>query len=91
MMPGIEFICGCQTKDIVTRENIKTMDMITFDDEGFLICSIHRQRRKGWRSIPTHDGSSNICFRGEFFGHDPLHVEGALIFGEELPQKTVKI
>jgi hypothetical protein len=57
----VTFICGCETKEIIARENIKTMDMVEFDTEGFLICAIHHQRRYG--VALTADAPRSEAFR----------------------------
>jgi hypothetical protein len=76
----VTFICGCETKEIIARENIKTMDMVEFDTEGFLICAIHHQRRYGWRSLPTLPGLK----LSDWSYHDwtPREIEAWLVFGE---------
>lgn len=86
----VDFICGCQTKEILSRENIKTMDMVTFDDEGFLVCAVHHQRRYGWRSIPNVRGTKLM----DYFFKDwtALEIEAWQVFGETAPvSKTVEI
>lgn len=64
----VTFICGCNTGEILTRENLLTMSSVTLDDQGFVVCSVHHQRRRGWRSVP-----------GGFF---PLEYEAFILFGE---------
>lgn len=64
----IRFTCGCSSLielpipvaesekraevEISKAKYLSTFDAVTFDDEGFIICAIHRQRRLGWRSVP---------------------------------------
>lgn len=52
----MKFICGCRSKiDAVlpvTTAIFKTFDAVSIDEQGFLICFVHRERRHGWRSVP---------------------------------------
>lgn len=51
----ISFCCGCTSKIRLPVEDPKqlaTFDAVAFDPEGFMICAIHRERRRGWRSVP---------------------------------------
>lgn len=84
----VRFICGCETKEIIVRENVKTMDTVEFDDEGFLVCAIHKQRRYGWRSLPTLPGLKLADWG--FKGWTLLEVEAYLLFGEEPAPKAIK-
>jgi hypothetical protein len=80
MGSGIVFLCGCETKDIVYRENIATMSMVTYDGEGFLICMVHHARRRGWRSVPLIPGSKLADWS---FAHlTPIEREAWVVFGE---------
>jgi hypothetical protein len=51
-----KFICGCQ---MPSDERLKgdpaltSLDTVTKDAEGFVICSVHHMRMVGWR-VPTH-------------------------------------
>lgn len=85
---NVTFICGCQTNDIIARENTKTMDTVDFDDEGFIICTIHKQRRYGWRSLPTLPGLKLADWG--FKGWTLLEVEAYLLFGEDPAPKDIK-
>jgi hypothetical protein len=47
--PGL-FQCGCtMEKQEDVAANPKTFDTVMFDDDGYLICKIHRARPYGWR------------------------------------------
>lgn len=86
----VDFICGCQTKEILARENVKTMDAVMFDDEEFLICAIHHQRRYGWRSIPNLPGTKLMDYR--FKDWTALEIEAWLVFHEPpLERKSTEI
>lgn len=73
----LRFICGCEIGDLVTvdRELVEISDSVTYDEDGFLICLIHRQRRYGWRSIPSWRVAN----------WSALEIEAFLVF-EELPK-----
>lgn len=83
----VTFLCGCGPREIIDRENVKTMDFVTFDDEGMLICTIHGQRRKNWRSIPTHSDASNVRLKKSYFGKTPQEIEAHVVFGEPWPEQ----
>lgn len=83
----VTFICGCQTNEIIDRKNVETMDMVDFDDEGFIICAIHKQRRYGWRSIPNRPGLKLNDW--SFKSWTPLEIEHFLVFGEQQPPKII--
>lgn len=43
-------MCGCDLeKQEDVAANPKTFDTVMFDEEGYLICKIHRARPYGWR------------------------------------------
>ena len=50
------FLCGCQ---VPSRERLQgdseltSLDTVSWDGEGFLICKPHGQRISGWR-VPSH-------------------------------------
>lgn len=83
------FICGCETKEIIARENVKTMDTVEFDDEGFLICAIHKQRRYGWRSLPTLPGLKLADWG--FKRWTPLEIEAYMLFDEDPAPRTLNL
>ena len=50
------FICGCQmptTDRLKGDRELTTLDTVSWDDEGFLVCKVHGQRMNGWR-VPAH-------------------------------------
>jgi hypothetical protein len=85
----VKFMCGCETKEIIARENVKTMDMVTFDSDGFLICAVHHCRRYGWRSIPTLPGLKLADWR--FKAWTPLEIEAFLVFDQPFPLRAREI
>jgi hypothetical protein len=92
----VTFICGCQTKDILVRDNLKTMDMIELDGEGFIICAVHHQRRKGWRSIPVMQMPKTEEIDNppqyavwEYSSWTPLEIQDWLLFGEQKLEKKL--
>lgn len=59
---------------------IDTFDAITFDEKGFIICSIHQQRRYGWRA-PAPAAGKGIRYmtdleyqQKEIFGIEPSPI-----------------
>lgn len=44
-------IVGTRSEQMV-KAHLATFDAVAFDPEGFMVCAIHRQRRRGWRSVP---------------------------------------
>ena len=58
-------------------ENVDTMDTVAFDTEGFLVCAIHVQRRKSWRSLPDGTGIP----RWNLAQFTPLENERFVVFG----------
>lgn len=77
----VKFICGCETGEIIDRENIKTMSMVEYDEEDFITCVVHHQRRYGWRSIPNRPGLKLNDW--SFKSWTPLEIEAWLLFGDE--------
>lgn len=75
----IGFLCGCRSGTIVAFENLATMDTVTLDDEGFVICKVHRQRRYGWRSVPYTATTKAQPGMGAW---SPLEYERWVLFGE---------
>lgn len=96
----VKYLCGCTTGDIVSRENLKTMDASKLDEEGFITCALHGARRVGWRSLPTDtvvfntdDGEELDTDRADYFyaQFSPLEIEGHLIFGDALPENPLSM
>ena len=79
----IEFLCGCKTGNVESRENLLTMDLVQIDDEGMLICTTHHQRRKGWRSIPSSDNHPGVKF--PYLSMTPAEREGRILFKDPFP------
>ena len=78
----VQFICGCRTGEIVDRANIETMSSVSFDEEGMLICALHGQRRRGWRSVE----------RGRpLYSNTPQEREAQLLFDEPLPKRVAML
>lgn len=58
----VKFICGCLSHlnlPIPDRRLLATFDGVSVDAEGFIQCSIHHQRRYGWRS-PLFGSNSTL-------------------------------
>lgn len=68
----IQFLCGCKTANVEGLENLLTMSSVTNDEEGMLICSIHRQRRYGWRSVGRDHTRDRLT---------PLEIEALDLWG----------
>ena len=82
----IRFICGCTMKAVapLTEEVFSTHDSIVIDSDGFMICLIHRERRVGWRSLPTFGGRPEY----KFSSWTPLEIERYL-YWDEKPVRTI--
>jgi len=85
----LQFLCGCRTGNVESRENLKTMDAIEIDDEGMMMCAYHHQRLVGWRSLPQLSVGANF----RFASCTPAEVEGWKVFREVPPSlsKTVEL
>lgn len=79
----IRFLCGCETGNIESRENLLTMDAITIDDEGMLTCTYHGARRYGWRSIPR--SSNHPGPKTPYLSMTPAEIEGRIVFRDDFP------
>lgn len=79
----LTFICGCVTGEVISRDNLKTMDSVTYDEEGFLVCAIHHARRYGWRSIPAH--------QYQLASLPSLALEAMVVFGEDWSGSLVRV
>lgn len=55
-------------------EYFSTFDSVVLDQEGFIQCAIHRQRRYGWRS-PSHSP--------RFSGLSDIQFERLIVWGEK--------
>jgi hypothetical protein len=78
----IEFICGCTSKidPPISRDTFTTFDSVVEDAQGHLICIVHHERLKGWRSVPY----SALSMRpGADPSWTPLEYERWKIFGEK--------
>lgn len=79
----ITFLCGCTSHMEIPFPDpslLATFDGISVDGEGFIQCAIHRQRRYGWRSLPTLPGLN--FNRWEFSSCTPLEIEEFVVFGQ---------
>lgn len=86
----LRFLCGCSSNLLDTpKENraavIATLDSITFDSEGLIVCAIHSQRRFGWRP-PAPAAARGIRHM------TPLQFQELQLFGVplEMSDRTVK-
>jgi len=85
----ITFICGCRTGNYEHPDNLKTMDSVGLDIEGFLVCKIHHERRYGWRSIPASNNHPGP--KAPYLSMTALEIERRIIFKEDFPKKTVDL
>jgi hypothetical protein len=82
--PNQRFMCGCKLYPSGDTTDVKFWKQaFTYDAEGFVICSVHRERRHGWRSIPRF--SHHLDFMSL------LQLERWLLFGEAAKMKTKPI
>ena len=80
----MNFLCGCSMPSFDSLRGdpeLHTMDTVEYDAEGFLICSVHRQRRYGWRSLPILDGPNGRRIDYDVAGMDELEIEKMVVFG----------
>lgn len=75
----ITFLCGCKAQKVIARENLKTMDAVALDAEGFLTCKLHNARRAGWRSVPYTATTRPMSGTGSW---TPLEYECFVLYGE---------
>lgn len=71
----MKFMCGCDmpTQDrLLGDPNLTSLATVAYDEEGFLICIPHHERRQGWRSPSV----------GKFTGYSDLEFEKYVIFGQ---------
>lgn len=80
----MRFLCGCEMPSLASLRgdlDLQTFDTVEFDGQNFIICSVHKQRRYGWRT-PSHGPRA---FHGltelqvetvEIFGVDPAEIQG---------------
>lgn len=87
----VRFICGCTTSEILERQNIETMDTVSFDEEGFIQCALHHQRRYGWKSLPMIAANKGNYSDFSFGPFTPLEIEGHIVFGDILPDRAVQL
>lgn len=76
----IQFLCGCKSHIIfpTSTDVLKTYDGIGQDAEGFMVCAIHRQRRRGWRTVPYTATTMPVKGMGDW---TELEYERWLMFG----------
>lgn len=66
--------------DLPTDESsFKTFDSVVLDQEGFVICQVHRERRYGWRSVPYTAQAPQQALTA---GMTALEHERWLVWGE---------
>jgi hypothetical protein len=60
------------------EKHMSTFDGIGHDNEGFIVCAFHRERRYGWRSVPYQATKMPVPM-----AHwTPLEYERWLLFGD---------
>lgn len=55
-----------------------------FDDEGFMICPEHGERRYGWRSIPASNNHPGM--KHPYMSMSALEIERRMMFGKPIPK-----
>lgn len=84
----MRFLCGCEVKiEQVPKpqrfEVISTFDAVSYDGEGFLICTIHNQRRRGWRApMPRANGQRHMS---------DIQWQALDVFGIPVPTEDLKL
>jgi hypothetical protein len=58
---------------------------LAFDEEGFVVCKDHGQRRYGYRSLPYVARREGTFVDYSLAGATPQQIERHIIFGEEIP------
>lgn len=62
---------------------LKSLDTCTYDADGFLVCSVHHQRRYGWRSLPVDESPAGRRSVYACAKMTELETERFVLFGEE--------
>lgn len=84
----VKFLCGCSHEIFSDTEDIGWWKEVSTDQQGFLVCVAHRQRRAGWNTLPS--GAAKPLANWKFAGYSPLAMEQFLVYGKPLPEKTLK-
>lgn len=73
---------------------------LEFDNDGFITCAMHKQRRYGWRSLPMltleanpDDPESIPPVKPDYnlASYTPLELERYVVFGVDLPERAAQI
>lgn len=77
----IRFICGCTSKMElpIDEEIFKTFDSVVVDEEGYIACLVHHERRYGWRSVPYSATAPQQALTASM---TPLEHEKWVVWGE---------
>ena len=93
----MKFLCGCDLPlDRVRLDpELTSLETLAYDNEGFVICRPHRQRRQGWLSLPTLDGPAGKRADFSMSSLTPLTIERIVVFQEipssyDIPSLDVK-
>lgn len=94
----VTFLCGCTSKLVLPTKlyTLATFDSVGWDDDGFLVCAIHRARRYGWRTLPTRRFPLAGSKKGETIerpdhslaGFSDVEIERYVVLGE-IPGRKV--
>lgn len=85
------FLCGCESGEVLDRDNLKTMDTVGYDEEGFIVCKVHGLRRSGWRSLPLVENVRGRTSDWSVAGLTELQIEALTIFGEIPKVKPIEV
>lgn len=77
---NVKFLCGCVVE-------VTAPEKMRHDEDGFLICDVHGERRRGWRSLPSRGGKLDYTFAG----YTPVEIERNVIFNVPLGQGVLEI
>lgn len=86
----LEFICGCSHEiNVNDPEDVGWWKQTSTDREGYLICTLHRQRRKKFASLP--EGAAKQLADWRYAGYSALELEQHEVFGRPLPERTTNL
>lgn len=83
-IPAVEFAETDDELESEKRKYLSTFDSIGHDERGFIVCAVHRERRKGWRSVPYQATKMPLPMAG----WTPLEYERWLLF-DEIPRQVI--
>jgi len=75
----LRMLCGCRLEE---------SDPFALDEDGFVVCPTHRQRRYGWRSVPYTATRAPMQGVGMW---TELEYENFILFGVAPISKTTSV